>query len=56
MNTQSMKIITLCCSSRFVDVMAVCAWLIERDEPVIALEGGVLGWDNSAELGWNGWR
>jgi nucleoside 2-deoxyribosyltransferase len=31
------KIVTLCGSSRFVDVMAVCAWLIERDENAIAL-------------------
>ena len=31
------KIIVLCGSSRFVDVMAVCAWLIERDEKAIAL-------------------
>jgi len=31
------KIVTLCGSSRFVDVMAVCAWLLERDEGAIAL-------------------
>ena len=31
------KIVVLCGSSRFVDVMAVCAWLIERDEQAIAL-------------------
>ncbi len=31
------KVIVLCGSSRFVDVMAVCAWLIERDEKAIAL-------------------
>ena len=31
------KIITLCGSSRFVDIMAVCAWLLERDEQVIAM-------------------
>lgn len=31
------KIITLCGSSRFVDVMAVCAWLIERDEGAVAM-------------------
>lgn len=30
------KIITLCGSSRFVDIMAVCAWIIERDEQAIA--------------------
>lgn len=31
------KIVTLCGSSRFVDVMAVCAWLLERDEAAIAM-------------------
>jgi hypothetical protein len=31
------KIVVLCGSSRFVDVMAVCAWLIERDEKAIAI-------------------
>jgi hypothetical protein len=31
------KVVVLCGSSRFVDVMAVCAWLIERDEKAIAL-------------------
>lgn len=31
------KIVTLCGSSRFCDVMAVCAWLIERDEKAIAM-------------------
>lgn len=31
------KIVVLCGSSRFVDVMAVCAWLLERDENAIAL-------------------
>lgn len=31
------KIVTLCGSSRFVDIMAVCAWLIERDEGAIAM-------------------
>lgn len=29
-----MKIITICGSSRFVDIMSVCAWLLERDEKV----------------------
>lgn len=32
-----MKVITICGSSRFVDVMAVCAWLLERDERAITL-------------------
>lgn len=39
------KIVTLCGSSRFCDVMAVCAWLIERDEGAIALSLHLLpGW------------
>lgn len=31
------KVITLCGSSRFCDIMAVCAWLLEKDEHVITL-------------------
>ena len=31
------KIIVLCGSSRFVDVMAVCAWLLEKDEKAITM-------------------
>jgi hypothetical protein len=31
------KIVVLCGSSRFCAVMAVCAWLIERDEKAIAM-------------------
>lgn len=31
------KIVTLCGSSKFCDIMAVCAWLIERDEKAIAI-------------------
>ena len=31
------KIVVLCGSSRFVDLMAVCAWLIERDEKAITM-------------------
>ena len=31
------KIIVLCGSSRFVDIMAVCAWIIERDEKAITM-------------------
>jgi len=31
------KIVVICGSSRFVDIMAVCAWLLERDEGAIAL-------------------
>jgi len=35
MNKQ--KIVTLCGSSKFCDIMAVCAWIIERDEKAIAM-------------------
>ena len=31
------KIITLCGSSKFCDIMAVCAWLLERDEGAITM-------------------
>lgn len=31
------KIVVLCGSSRFVQEMAVCAWLIERDEKAIVM-------------------
>jgi len=31
------KIVTLCGSSRFCDVIAVCAWLIEQEEKAIAM-------------------
>ncbi len=31
------KIVCLCGSSRFVDIMAVIAWLLERDEGKIAM-------------------
>lgn len=31
------KVVVLCGSSKYVDVMAVCAWLIERDEQAIAM-------------------
>ena len=31
------KVVVICGSSRFVDVMAVCAWLIERDEKAITM-------------------
>ena len=31
------KIVVLCGSSKFCDIMAVCAWLIERDENAIAM-------------------
>lgn len=31
------KVIVLCGSSRFCEIMAVCAWLIERDEKAITM-------------------
>ncbi len=31
------KVVVLCGSSRFVGIMAVCAWLIERDEQSITM-------------------
>jgi hypothetical protein len=31
------KVVVLCGSSRFVDIMAVCAWIIERDENAITM-------------------
>lgn len=38
------KTITLCGSSRFVDIMAVCAWILERDEQVITVGLHLLPW------------
>lgn len=31
------KVVVLCGSSRFCDIMAVCAWLLERDEGAITM-------------------
>lgn len=31
------KVVTLCGSSRFVDLMAVCTWLIEKNKNAIAI-------------------
>ena len=31
------KIVTLCGSSRFVEIMSVCAWFIEREEQAITM-------------------
>ncbi len=44
------KIVVLCGSSRFVDIMAVCAWLIERDENAIAMGLHLLPFWYSADL------
>lgn len=39
------KVITLCGSSRFIDVMAVCGWLLEREEGAVVLGLHLLpGW------------
>ncbi len=38
------KIVVLCGSSRFVDIMAVCAWFIERDENSITMGLHLLPW------------
>ena len=43
------KVVVMCGSSRFIDVMAVCGWLLERDERVIALGLHLLPWWYSAE-------
>ncbi len=37
MNVKKSKVIVLCGSSRFVEIMAVCAWLLERNENVITM-------------------
>ena len=34
---QAPKVVVLCGSSRFVDIMAVCAWILERDEGAITM-------------------
>lgn len=31
------KVITLCGSSKFVEIMAICGWLLERDEHAITM-------------------
>lgn len=43
------KIVVLCGSSKFVDIMAVCAWLIERDEGAIAMGLHLIPWWYSEE-------
>lgn len=34
---EKIKIVTMCGSSRYTDIMAVCAWFIERDEKAITM-------------------
>lgn len=44
------KVVTLCGSSRFCDIMAVCGWFIERDEKAIAMGLHLLpGWYGKVE-------
>jgi len=43
------KVITLCGSSRFCDIMAVVAWILERDEGAIAMDLHLLPWWYSVE-------
>lgn len=31
------KVVTMCGSSRFCDIMAVCAWMIEKEEQAITM-------------------
>lgn len=38
------KIVTICGSSRFVQQMAVCGWLLEREEGVICIGLHLLPW------------
>ena len=38
------KIVTMCGSSRFVEIMAVCAWIIERDELALTFGLHLLPW------------
>jgi hypothetical protein len=38
------KVIVLCGSSRFHDIMAVCAWLLEREENAITMGLHSLPW------------
>ncbi len=38
------KVVVICGSSRFVDIMAVCEWIIERDELAITMGLNLLPW------------
>jgi hypothetical protein len=44
------KIIVLCGSSKFCDVMAVCAWLLEKNEQAITMGLHLLPWWYGEEL------
>lgn len=44
------KVVTLCGSSRFCDIMAVCQWLIEKNEGAVTLGLHLLpGWYTTVE-------
>ncbi|MCK5020336.1 MAG: hypothetical protein KAS32_25080 [Candidatus Peribacteraceae bacterium] len=43
------KVVVMCGSSRFVDIMAVCAWIIEREEKAITMGLHLLPWWYGAE-------
>ena len=45
------KVVVLCGSSRFADVMAVVAWILERDEHVITMGLHLLPWWYGAFVG-----
>ena len=38
------KVIVICGSTRFIDLMAVCAWILERDEKAITMGLHHLPW------------
>ena len=38
------KVIVICGSTRFIDLMAVCAWILERDEKAITMGLHLLPW------------
>ncbi len=38
------KVVVICGSSRFVDIMAVCEWIIERDELAITMGLNLMPW------------
>lgn len=48
--TNKPKIVVLCGSSRFCDIMAVCEWIIERDEFAITMGLNLLPWWYDPEL------
>ncbi|KKL84262.1 hypothetical protein LCGC14_1966440, partial [marine sediment metagenome] len=42
--TNGPKVVVLCGSSKFVEIMVVCAWLLERDEKAITMGLHLLPW------------